>query len=422
MARQAVVTSPTTATALIGFILGLMLSQQTAAQAKLRGDRFVGLRGGRQILLAMDDQPNAAPLPTAPSPLFAAHQPAGLSQSKTPSPPLPRPPGNPQPYNPDQMPTPAQPPVQSPAPPVQSPAPPVQSPAPPVQSPAPPVQSPAPPVQSPAPPVQSPAPPVQSPAPPVQSPAPPVQSPAPPVQSPAPPVQSPAPPVQSPAPPVQSPAPPVQSPAPPVQSPAPPVQSPAPPVQSPAPPVQSPTPPSPSELMGSSCPDAQAFLDLHNLYRARHQAPPLRWNNNLAIAATAYAQQLADNDCALKHSGVRDAGENLLSQQSFPKPDNTCTLAARGWYAEVVNYDFDAAQPYYDNWPRNIGHFSQLVWKGTSTIGCGVGSAETPIRIGSKTLAAGCKVVVCRYKAPGNWQSDMSFLKNVLRNTSAAVV
>jgi hypothetical protein len=29
-----------------------------------------------------------------------------------------------------------------------------------------------------------------------------------------------------------------------------------------------------------------------------------------------------------------------------------------------------------------------------------------------KFVVAGCKVIVCRYRGPGNWQTDMDYMRN----------
>ncbi|GIM12035.1 hypothetical protein Vretimale_15488 [Volvox reticuliferus] len=114
-------------------------------------------------------------------------------------------------------------------------------------------------------------------------------------------------------------------------------------------------------ITGGNCPDAETVLTQHNFYRARHQAGALRWSPTLAADSTAYAQLLARQGCSLRHSYGRDYGENLMLVQQVPKPDDTCNLAVRSWYDEVQDYDFKAPQPFYDNWPKGIGHFTQLV-------------------------------------------------------------
>ncbi len=52
------------------------------------------------------------------------------------------------------------------------------------------------------------------------------------------------------------------------------------------------------------------------------------------------------------------------------------------------------------------------VWRSSALLGCGVGIADVPMTWGGRTYNGGCKLVVCRYKAPGNIADDMSFLKN----------
>ncbi|EFJ53198.1 hypothetical protein VOLCADRAFT_55043, partial [Volvox carteri f. nagariensis] len=157
---------------------------------------------------------------------------------------------------------------------------------------------------------------------------------------------------------------------------------------------------------------AQKILDQHNIYRLCHQAPPLRWDEGLAAASTTYAQSLADAGCALRHSAWGGYGENLMAQRGFPRVDATCLPAVKGWYSEVKDYDWDAARLFADNWARGTGHFTQVVWKGTSFLGCGMGMAGLTMQLGSTTYKGSCKVVVCRYRAPGNYAYDLSFLRN----------
>lgn len=75
--------------------------------------------------------------------------------------------------------------------------------------------------------------------------------------------------------------------------------------------------------------------------------------------------------------------------------DNTCTIAVDKWYAEVSFYNFKAARLFADNWnqPNAIGHFTQLVWKSTTSMGCGVAQGTYTSSGGWKGT---CKVVVCR--------------------------
>ncbi len=75
--------------------------------------------------------------------------------------------------------------------------------------------------------------------------------------------------------------------------------------------------------------------------------------------------------------------------------DDTCTAAVNDWYDEVVDYNFNATRPFNDNWyqPNQIGHFTQLVWIGTTSMGCGM--AKGAYRF-SNGWTGTCKVIVCR--------------------------
>ncbi|GIL67279.1 hypothetical protein Vafri_20710 [Volvox africanus] len=173
------------------------------------------------------------------------------------------------------------------------------------------------------------------------------------------------------------------------------------------------------ELGGTSCPDAEFVLARHNVYRGRHQARPLRWSVILAESATAYAQQLARQGCPLTHSPDNDIGENLLVSQRVPKPDNTCGMAAQAWYGEVQDYEFNTSRPFRDNWPKGIGHFTQMIWRNTMYLGCGVAVADQNYEIMPGRMArGGCKIIVCHYKTPGNTPNDAAFRDNVQRDTT----
>ena len=64
------------------------------------------------------------------------------------------------------------------------------------------------------------------------------------------------------------------------------------------------------------------------------------------------------------------------------------------WYDEIKDYDFSNPGFGY-----NTGHFTQVVWKGSKTLGCGIATGKY-------------SWVVCRYGPPGNMMGD--FPENVL--------
>ncbi|GIL60673.1 hypothetical protein Vafri_15207, partial [Volvox africanus] len=216
------------------------------------------------------------------------------------------------------------------------------------------------------------------------------------------------PPQSPPPPPSRPPAPPPPSPRPPAQRPpSPRVPAPPPPSSRPPPPSPSSSSPSPSSLNTTAgCFDAADALAEHNKDRALHGCPALTWNENLAKGAQTWAQTLTADCSDLHHSGGT-YGENLSSSsgyiQLFAK-DMLCTPAVKGWYGEVKKYIFSTT-PWTDNQAHffDIGHFTQVVWKSTTQVGCGaaLGDFDT------------CLIVVCRYSPPGNVWRDDYFLGNV---------
>jgi uncharacterized protein YkwD len=140
----------------------------------------------------------------------------------------------------------------------------------------------------------------------------------------------------------------------------------------------------------------------------------MTWSSSLASVAEAYAKVLAAKQCGLVHSTpamLGRVGENLYSSTSYPQPQPTCKGGIDAWYSEVAYYKFNTTSPFTDNWSKGIGHFTALVWLGTTQVGCGVGMNTKSGTMGSIVL--GCKVVACQFLPPGNMASNAVFAFNV---------
>ncbi|KAF5365262.1 hypothetical protein D9758_005375 [Tetrapyrgos nigripes] len=98
----------------------------------------------------------------------------------------------------------------------------------------------------------------------------------------------------------------------------------------------------------------QAWLDSHNSVRAKFGAGNLQWNDTLAAAAQTWS-----NKCVFEHShGLLGAfGENLAAGTG----DYTIQQAAKAWADESSQYDHNNPQ---------YSHFTQMVWKSTTQVGC----------------------------------------------------
>jgi uncharacterized protein YkwD len=131
---------------------------------------------------------------------------------------------------------------------------------------------------------------------------------------------------------------------------------------------------------------AQGFLEAHNSRRAKHCAEPLTWSDELAASAQAWSDELTRQSCAFEHSNNPDVGESLAGgDPGALDPEKTVQM----WYGEVDQYDFEAGV-----FTMETGHFTQVVWKGTKEVGCGV------------TTCGDMDIIVCHYAPSGNYEGQ----------------
>jgi pathogenesis-related protein 1 len=134
----------------------------------------------------------------------------------------------------------------------------------------------------------------------------------------------------------------------------------------------------------------------HNEWRRKAGASPLRWAEDLAARAQARATHLARHGCVMEHGPLPEGvGENLF--KATPRHGQgrantlatiTPTMVVDAWGAESADYSAErgACAP-----GRQCGHYTQLVWKATREVGCGM--AVCP--------ALG-QIWVCNYRPAGN--------------------
>ena len=132
--------------------------------------------------------------------------------------------------------------------------------------------------------------------------------------------------------------------------------------------------------------DMQFLLNEHNSKRAKHCTASLTWSAKVAADAQAKA-----NTCPTGHNPEElkqlGEGENLYWGAG---KGASAKAAIDWWYAEIRSYNFD--QPVLTDNPQ-VGHFTQMVWKGSTQLGCG-------------TKVCGTRTHwVCRYAPPGNWNA-----------------
>lgn len=100
-----------------------------------------------------------------------------------------------------------------------------------------------------------------------------------------------------------------------------------------------------------------AILNSTNTYRTEHNASSVRWNNTLADFASSYLK--SNTVCKFAHSGG-PYGENIAMGYQ------NATAAVEAWGDERKDYNFGKG-----DFTEGTGHFTQLVWKDTTDVGCG---------------------------------------------------
>ncbi|EDW59792.2 Golgi-associated plant pathogenesis-related protein 1 isoform X1 [Drosophila virilis] len=130
------------------------------------------------------------------------------------------------------------------------------------------------------------------------------------------------------------------------------------------------------------------FLHEHNKYRAEHGCPSLLLDTTLSEECKKYAELLVEKD-SLDHSNG-DYGENLCYTTKNPL---TCV---KMWYDEIKDYKYESP-----GFSLITGHFTQLIWKSSTTMGVGQSSGKRK------------NFVVARYKPAGNVAGQ--FKENVPR-------
>ncbi|EXJ55111.1 hypothetical protein A1O7_08036 [Cladophialophora yegresii CBS 114405] len=109
------------------------------------------------------------------------------------------------------------------------------------------------------------------------------------------------------------------------------------------------------------------ILRHHNIHRSNHSADPMVWNTNMADIAREIAET-----CVYGHVtsvGGGGYGQNIGAGYP-PTPLGMGNFITEGLYNdEVNNYVYYGTEPdvtTLNQW----GHFSQIVWKGSLSVGC----------------------------------------------------
>jgi hypothetical protein len=135
-------------------------------------------------------------------------------------------------------------------------------------------------------------------------------------------------------------------------------------------------------------PFVKAILQQQNTYRSDLQLPALSWSEGLARDALAWARHLATIDQGQHDPAVRGKeGENIWwgTTGAF-----TFVQMVDFWGSEKKAFRYGVFPDCQTNRSAVVGHYTQMVWKNTTSVGCALAS-------NGRT-----DYLVCRYSPPGN--------------------
>ena len=148
---------------------------------------------------------------------------------------------------------------------------------------------------------------------------------------------------------------------------------------------------------------ATEMLDAHDAVRAGAQPipdPPLAdlgWSASVASVAQAWA-----DGCSYAHNPGRGAlGENIAATAP-PGAYDATRVVDDLWAAEADHYDYatNTCAP-----GQVCGHYTQIVWRDTTALGCAMRTCATGSPFGSGSW----DFWVCDYAPPGNWVGERPY-------------
>ncbi|XP_023511603.1 basic form of pathogenesis-related protein 1-like [Cucurbita pepo subsp. pepo] len=130
------------------------------------------------------------------------------------------------------------------------------------------------------------------------------------------------------------------------------------------------------------------FVDAHNAVRANYGVGPVSWNTTLAVDAQDFARTMIGTCEMVYSNGLY--GENM----ALAYEKTTAELTVNYWASEKKFYEYKSNKCIEEE----CGHFRQVVWKDTTSIGC----AEVE-------CIKDYILTVCNYYPPGNYADQLPY-------------
>ena len=142
----------------------------------------------------------------------------------------------------------------------------------------------------------------------------------------------------------------------------------------------------------------RVMLAGHNRARGDAGVASLTWSEPLAVAARGYAETMARTgrfEHAAQPMGMDRQGENLWTgTRGAYRFDEMIGH----WLAEKRDFvNLPVPQSSRTGRWEDVGHYTQIVWRGTTQVGCAIASNATD------------DYLVCRYSPPGNVYGQVAF-------------
>lgn len=151
-----------------------------------------------------------------------------------------------------------------------------------------------------------------------------------------------------------------------------------------------------------------AVVYSHNLHRANHSAPDVKWSDELYDCALTVAKS-----CRYEHdvtAGGGGYGQNIAAGVAA---DNITAVISDMFYngEEPLYAAFYGQEPDMSNFEA-WGHFTQIVWKDTTEVACATYDCSAEGGLQNTGGGVSPYFTVCNYKGPGNYAGE--YAANVL--------